>query len=42
MRNGSDFYFFDRIDRIDRIFFACGERLFGRKTDGRWRITPIG
>ena len=32
MRNGFDFYFFlDRIHRIDGIFFACGERPFGRR-----------
>jgi len=31
MRNGFDFYFLDRIYRIDGIFFACGERPFGRR-----------
>jgi hypothetical protein len=32
MRNGFDFYFFlDRIYRIGGIFFACGERPFGRR-----------
>jgi hypothetical protein len=32
MRNGFDFYFhLDRIYRIIRIFFACGEGLFGRR-----------
>jgi hypothetical protein len=25
MWNGFDFYFLDRIDRIDGILFACGE-----------------
>jgi hypothetical protein len=32
-RNGFDFYCFnlDRIDRIIRIFFACGEGPFGRR-----------
>jgi hypothetical protein len=28
MRNGFDFIF---LDRIYRIFFACGERPFGRR-----------
>jgi hypothetical protein len=23
------------------FFSACGERLFGRKTDGRWKIAPL-
>jgi len=31
MRNGFDFIFLDRIYRIDGIFFACGERPFGRR-----------
>jgi hypothetical protein len=29
MWNGFDFYFY--LDRINRNFFACGERLFGRR-----------
>jgi len=29
----SIFIFLDKIYRIDGIFFACGERPFGRKTD---------
>jgi hypothetical protein len=33
MWNGFDFYYFylDRIIRIIRIFFACGERPYGRR-----------
>ncbi|CAB1070395.1 hypothetical protein D1AOALGA4SA_905 [Olavius algarvensis Delta 1 endosymbiont] len=33
LRNGFDFYLFylDRIYRIIRIFFACGEGPFGRR-----------
>jgi hypothetical protein len=33
MWNGFDFYGFnlDRINRIIRNFFACGERSFGRR-----------
>ncbi|CAB1082442.1 hypothetical protein D1AOALGA4SA_10062 [Olavius algarvensis Delta 1 endosymbiont] len=33
LRNGFDFNYFylDRIYRIIRIFFACGERPFGRR-----------
>jgi hypothetical protein len=32
MRNGFDFYYYlDRIIRIIRIFFACGEGPFGRR-----------
>jgi len=31
MRNGFDFIFLDRIYRIGGIFFACGERPFGRR-----------
>jgi hypothetical protein len=38
----TDLFFLDRIYRIDGIFFACGERPFGRKTDGRWKIAPLG
>jgi len=34
--------FFDRIYRIDWIFFACRERRFGRMTDRRWKIAPLG
>ena len=30
MWNGFEFIFLDRIYRIDGIFFACGERPFGR------------
>jgi len=30
MRNGFDF-FLDRINGIDRFFFACGETPFGRR-----------
>jgi hypothetical protein len=30
-RNGFDFIFLDRINRIDGIFFAFGEALFGRR-----------
>ena len=38
----SIFVFLDRIYRIDWIFFACGERRFGRKIDRRWKIAPLG
>ncbi|CAB1078085.1 hypothetical protein D1AOALGA4SA_5850 [Olavius algarvensis Delta 1 endosymbiont] len=34
LRNGFDFYYFylDRIYRIIRNFFACGEGPFGRRS----------
>jgi hypothetical protein len=31
LRNSFYFIFLDRIYRIDGIFFACGERPFGRR-----------
>ena len=37
----SIFIFLDKIYRIDGIFFACGERPFGRKTDDFQCIVQI-
>ncbi|CAB1078787.1 hypothetical protein D1AOALGA4SA_6517 [Olavius algarvensis Delta 1 endosymbiont] len=39
--NGFDFYYFylDRIYRIIRNFFACGEELFGRRP--HYLVDPV-
>jgi hypothetical protein len=31
-------FFLDRIYKIDGIFFACNDRPYGRKTNGRWNV----